>query len=39
MKKIGKKGWIGIGVVAVIIIAWMLMRGGKKEETISFETA
>jgi HlyD family secretion protein len=39
MKKISKKGWIGIGVVAVLIIAWFLMRGGKKEEKISFDTA
>lgn len=39
MKKIGKKGWIAIGVVAVIIIAWFLMRGGKKEESVSFDTA
>lgn len=39
MKKIGKKGWIAIGVIAVIIIAWFLMRGGKKEESVSFDTA
>ena len=39
MKKIGKKGWIGIGVVAVLIIAWFLLKGGKKEEKVSFETA
>jgi HlyD family secretion protein len=39
MKKIGKKGWIGIGVVAVLIIAWLLLRGGKKEEKVSFDTA
>ena len=39
MKKISKKGWIGIGVVAVLIIAWFLMRGGKKEEKVSFDTA
>lgn len=31
MKQIGKKGWIAIGVVAVIIIAWFLFRGGKKK--------
>ena len=31
MKKIGKKGWIAIGVVAVLLIAWFLLRGGKKE--------
>ncbi len=39
MKEIGKKGWIAIGVVAVIIIAWFLLRGGKKEDKVSFETA
>ena len=39
MNKIGKKGWSGIGVVAVLIIAWFLLRGGKKEEKVSFETA
>ena len=39
LKKIGKKGWIAIGVVAVMIIAWLLLRGGKKEEKITFDTA
>ena len=39
MKKIGKKGWIAIGVVAVILIAWLFLRSGKKEEKITFETA
>jgi len=39
MKKIGKKGWIAIGVVAVILIVWLLMRGGKAEEKVSFVTA
>ena len=39
MNKIGKKGWIGIGVLAVLIIAWFLLKGGKKEEKVSFETA
>ena len=39
MKKIGKKGWIGIGVVAVLIIAWFLLSGGKKEEKVTFDTA
>ena len=40
MKKIGKKGWIGIGVVAVIVIfALVKCTGGKKEEEISFDTA
>lgn len=40
MKKIGKKGWIGIGVVAVIVFfALVKCTGGKKEEKISFDTA
>ena len=39
MKKIGKKGWIAIGVIAVILMAWFFMRGGKKEEKITLETA
>ena len=39
MKKIGKKGWIAIAVVAVLIIAWFFLRGGKKKETVTFETA
>ena len=38
MKKIGKKGWIAIGVLAVILMAWLFLRGGKKEEKVSFET-
>ena len=39
MKKIGTKGWIAIGVIAVILIAWFSLRGGKKEEKVSFEMA
>jgi len=39
MKKISKKGWVGIGIVAVLIIVWFLLRGGKKEEKVSFDTA
>ena len=39
LQKIGKKGWIGIGVVVVLILAWLLLRGGKKEEKLTFETA
>ena len=39
MKKISKKGWIGIGVAAVLIIAFFMLRGGKKEEKVSFDTA
>jgi len=34
-----KKLWIGIGVIAVIAIVFSLMRGGKKEEKVSFDTA
>ena len=34
-----KKLWIGIGVIAVIAIAFFLMKGGKKEEKVSFDTA
>ena len=40
MKQIGKKGWITIAVVAVIIIVGIAKcSGGKKEEKISFDTA
>ena len=40
MKKIGKKGWIAIAVVAVIVIVGMVKcSGGKKDEKISFDTA
>ena len=39
MKKINSKVWIGIGVIAVIAIAWFLLSGGKKEEKVSFDTA
>ncbi len=39
MKKIGTKGWIAVAVVAVIVIAWLLLSGGKKEEKVSFDTA
>ena len=40
MKQIGKKGWITIAVVAVIIIVGIVKcSGGKKEEKISFDTA
>ena len=37
MKK--KKLWIGIGVIAIIAIAFWMLSGGKKEEKIEFETA
>ena len=40
MKQIGKKGWITIAVVAVIVIVGIVKcSGGKKEEKISFDTA
>ena len=40
MKQIGKKGWITIAVVAVIIVVGIMKcSGGKKEEKISFDTA
>ena len=39
MKKINKKVWYAIGAVVVILIVWSFMRGGKKEEKVSFETA
>ena len=34
-----KKLWIAVGVVAVAVIAYFLLLGGKKEEKVSFETA
>ena len=39
MKKIGMKWWIAGAVVAVIVVAWALLTGGKKEEKVSFDTA
>ena len=40
MKQIGKKGWIAIAVVAVIVIMGIVKcSGGKKDEKISFDTA
>ena len=38
MKKVNKKVWYAIGVLVVILIAWSMLRGGKKEEKVSFET-
>ena len=38
-KKVNKKVWIAVGVVAAIVIAWFLLSGGKKKETVSFDTA
>ena len=35
MKKINKKVWYAIGAVVVILIAWSMLRGGKKEEKVS----
>ena len=31
-----KKIWIGVGIVALIILAYFLLSGGKKEEKVSF---
>ena len=39
MKKINKNVWIALAVVAVAIIAYFLLSGGKKKETVSFDTA
>ena len=39
MKKIGKKGWIAIAVIVVIILGVGKCSGGKKEEKVTFETA
>ncbi len=39
MKKMNKKVWIAVGVIAVAVIAYFLLSGGKKKETVSFETA
>ena len=39
MKKIGNKWWIALAVIAVIVIAWLLLSGGKKEEAVSFDSA
>ena len=34
-----KKLWIAVGVVAVAVVAYLLLSGGKKEEKVEFETA
>ncbi len=34
-----KKIWIGVGIIVLIILAYLLLSGGKKEEKVSFETA
>ncbi len=39
MKKVDKKVWIGIGVIAVIAIGYFFFSGGKKKESVSFDTA
>ena len=39
MKKIDKKVWIAVAVVAIAVMAYFLFAGGKKEEKVSFETA
>ena len=33
-----KKLWIAVGVIAVAIVAYLLLSGGKKEEKVEFET-
>lgn len=38
MKKISKI-WIGIGIIAVLAIATWMFSGGKKEQTVTFDTA
>lgn len=38
MKKISKI-WIGIGITAVLAIATWMFSGGKKEQTVTFDTA
>ena len=38
MKKVNKKVWIAVGLVAVAIIAYLMLSGGKKKETVSIET-
>lgn len=39
MKKINKKVWIAVAVIAVIAIGYLLLYGGKKKEQISYDTA
>jgi len=39
MKKINRKVWIALGILAVAIVAYFLFAGGKKKETVSFDTA
>jgi HlyD family secretion protein len=34
-----KKIWIAVGIVALAIIAYLLLSGGKKEEKVEFETS
>lgn len=34
-----KKIWISAGVIVLLILAYFLFSGGKKEEKVSFETA
>lgn len=38
MKKISKI-WIGIGIIAILAIATWMFSGGKKEQTVTFDTA
>ena len=34
-----KKLWIALGIVALAVVAYLLLSGGKKEEKVEFETA
>ena len=34
-----KKLWIAVGIVALAVVAYLLLSGGKKEESVEFETA
>ena len=34
-----KKLWIAVAVIALAVIAYLLLSGGKKKETVSFQTA
>lgn len=38
LKKVSKI-WVFVGIVAVVAIAFFFLKGGKKKETISFDTA
>lgn len=38
LKKVSKI-WVFVGIVAVVAVAFFFLKGGKKKETISFDTA